>query len=242
MFSFWSKSSQPNEDVTKPDGPSLEVIADENDNTEPLRVVDYVPAYTVVSEHLSFVIPDIPHDLSVKEKLLRELIQEAPNDEAVVNYLTSKLDPILQKIGDAEISALEENSLRMAQAIIHKFKKWGLLRFGQDIDCKKCFYTGSADIIDGPTNPVGFSIRVAQLINELAAKEGLNCFHILKTLHISSASAERFKGYIEITDVQPSGYEDDICSIPDMPSLETCSDDEDDSYSIDPDMPDLEDR
>jgi hypothetical protein len=91
----------------------------------------------------------------------------------------------------------EVNAYLLAERVVHKFMKWGPVRFGLTPACQNDFYDGS-HAIDSLDNPVRFEPVFRTQVLKLARKYKLNGDQILRNLHIGANSAKRFAEFIDV--------------------------------------------
>ena len=158
----------------------------------PVSPSSYVPSLPA-SAHLEFVRPVVDSHLRSVIDACVTLQGENPSEDAA-KWLTAKTVEITQTINVARDQAHLTNARRLAERVVHKFQKWAPVRFGNVAQCQRCFYTGHAPV-DSTTNPITLdSIFEAQL-RELA---GNDFDAIVAGLHVSSASAQRFRDFIKV--------------------------------------------
>ena len=190
-------------------------------DVDPSTYVSNLP----VSCHLAF---ERPHGLTTitnRMDILRALKSENPPTE-VVTWLDSKLDVLQAEIDAAHKAVHERNARLLAERVIHKFQKWGPVRFGATDRCKSDFYDGSVRI-DGPDNEITFDPAFEVQVRELAGVAGLDADNVLKNLHIGRACAQRFIEFIHVpAPPHHSDDEEEEKSDDEVPPLEDSSDDE----------------
>jgi len=199
--------------------PRLETTPQSVD-VDPSTYVSNLP----VSSHLEFERPQGLTAIHNRVKMLNSFKSENPPIE-VVTWLDAQLETCEAQVEAAHKAAHERNARLLAERVIHKFQKWGPVRFGVTDRCKSDFYDGSARI-DGPDNAIMFDPAFESQVRELAGVAGLDADHILKNLHIGSACAQRFVDFIHVP--APPHQSDDEDE-DDVPALESSSDDEEDS-------------
>jgi len=183
-------------------------------------VVDVDPSQYVsnlpVSSHLEFERPQGLSPFKSRIDLLNSLLSENPPQEVVV-WLDAQVDLVGTKIAAAQQQCHERNARLLAERVIHKFQKWGPVRFGATERCQADFYDGSARI-DGPDNAITLDPSFEAQVRELAETSGLDATQILTNLHIGRTCAARFQEFIHVT-------------IPDLPDLiDSSSDDDTDEH------------
>ena len=189
----------------------------------PVSPSSYVPSLPA-SAHLEFVRPVIDSHLRCVMDACVTLQGENPSED-VAKWLTAKTVEITQTINVARDQAHLTNARRLAERVVHKFQKWAPVRFGNVAQCQRCFYTGASPV-DSATNPITFDPVFEAQLREVAGKD---FDAIVAGLHIGSACAYRFSGFIKVPSVYaPESDHDD-------------EDDEDDEDHDDEDHDDQED-
>lgn len=188
---------------------SVSVVVDGDPDT-------YVPTMPV-SDHLEFVSPTFNGAIICQIESLKSLLSENPPTE-VATWLTAKLDSLQQTVQQAKDDAHRINARLLAERVVHKFKKWGPVRFGRTPRCQRCFYTGQT-AIDSQDNPLTFDKVFEDQLRELA---GADADQILANLHIGPTSAKRFCNFIHVKEeVDLSSSSED-----ELPELVSLSDDD----------------
>ena len=176
------------------------------------------------SDHLDFVVPTV--DSSVSRVMNACVILQGENpSEAVAQWLTDKLVSLTNTVNEAKDAAHLTNARRLAERVVHKFHKWGPVRFGTTSTCQSCFYTGRP-AIDSASNPITYDPIFEAQVREVAGSEADT---ILNSLHIGSQSAERFRDFIKVPDY---GYD---CGCPHGHHHNDNDDDDDDEDNEDND-------
>ena len=159
---------------------------------------NYVPTLPV-SAHLSFVNRSCPCNQIHQMETIEMLLSQNPPDE-VCAWLNNQLEGLKLVVKNAVDRAHETNSRVLAERVVHKFKKWGPVRFGCSDRCKRCFYTGY-ERVDSNDNPVTYDPVFEAKLRELAGSEADK---ILDNLHIGQASAQRFHEFIHVSNLESS--------------------------------------
>jgi hypothetical protein len=183
----------------------------------PVTPHNYTPPNDIeVSSHLSFVGANVPHDLEVQRDFLEARIAEVADttNYAVHDYLKAELVKVETAINTATQNARETNARRLAERVIHKYRKWGPVRFGEDEINKNCFYTGDQRV-DNDGNPIQFDELFRNWVCHLAqnsTEKGIpvpDGETILANLHIGYASAVRFADFIIVNIPEPDPVPDE---------------------------------
>ena len=189
-----SKVEQQSQADTNP-----EVEADTNPEVEvDVDPSNYVPTLPI-SDHLSFVSASCTCDQLNQMSMIETFLSQNPPEE-VSTWLNKQLEVVKLAIKNAEDMAHETNSRLLAERVVHKFKKWGPVRFGSTDRCKRCFYTGS-ERVDSNDNPITYDAVFEAKLRELA---GLEADQIVDNLHIGKISAKRFNKFIHVSNLQSS--------------------------------------
>lgn len=145
------------------------------------------------SSHLVFVIPLISFAITNQIKVLNDLLKLEPPTE-VATWLSARIIALEQSIESVKKAAHETNAKLLAERIVHKFNKWGPVRFGLTEQCQRCFYTGDKHI-DSKDNPITLDPVLEAKIRELS---GDKANVIINNLHIGAVSAKRFSAFIHV--------------------------------------------
>ncbi len=191
-----------------------------------------------VSPHLEFVKANVD-SVEMKLQHLMELQRDYEMDpqmpDAVFNWLEVQQQRECEKIDHLMKREHETNAYLLAERVIHKFVKWGPVRFGLTPLCQNDFYDGSR-AINSLDNPVRFEPVFRNFVMKLARKAGLNGDQILRNLHIGLHSAQRFSEFIDVDiPVIVDEEEDDDCDC-----FLCTQDSEDSSDDSDEDLPELD--
>lgn len=159
------------------------------------------PVGLSTSPHLEFVqvSPDSLREAKSKISLIRDMLNDLhhPQDphsldglepwakNTVSIYLNREIRKLKSTIDDLKYKNLMENSTRLAERIIHKYKKWGPVRFGKQSRCQACFYCGQRDEIKK-------FVRPAPHLRSALVTFDDRFHHILQNLHLCSICENRF--------------------------------------------------
>ena len=171
---------------------------------DPSTFVPSLPA----SGHLVFA----SHTVDSKITRLIEacvLVQSQSPPNEVAKWLSEKLVELTNSITQAALATHRANARLLAERVLHKFRKWGPVRFGSTPSCQRCFYTGN-EAVDSKHNAITFDPVFESELRQVAPNEADT---ILQNLHIGQASAARFRDFI---------------SVPSIPSVDTEDDEDDD--------------
>ncbi len=156
------------------------------------------------SSHLEFMVEDT-QPLETRFEHLYNLYQEYYLDSSMPDSICSWVEHQLE-ITQTQINQLKQiehqnNAYLLAERVVHKFKKWGPVRFGVNPNCQRDFYDGTLPV-NSNDNLVHFEPIFRHEVNQVAFQSGLSGEYILSHLHIGLESLHRFQDFmaVEITD------------------------------------------
>jgi hypothetical protein len=153
-----------------------------------------------VSSHLEFVKANTER-LEMKLEHLVALQDDYATDAQMPDRVFDWIEVQKQR-ESAKIEQMMErehqtNAYLLAERVVHKFVKWGPVRFGYTPKCQNDFYDGSRPI-NSLDNPVRFEPVFRNLVMKLARDAELNGDQILRNLHLGLASAKRFSEFMDV--------------------------------------------
>ncbi len=156
------------------------------------------------SSHLEFV--SASSVISALERVLvtlTALLVLSPHPD-VQSWVSTQIRDLRNKLVNAKSEAHATNAKRLAERVIHKFQKWGPVRFGSTEVCRNDFYDGSKRV-DSVGNPITFDPVFVDYVRQLAKQAGLDAMVVLDNLHVGNASGVRFADFIQVKVIKRCG-------------------------------------
>ena len=155
----------------------------------------FVPT-RATSSHFEFVRPDLkkvdPFLSTVKE------LQTRNPPEAVATWLESQVAEAQKEAELAEKVADEKNGRELAKRVVHKFLKWGPVRFGKADNCKRDFYDGSQKVASSSDATLALEPGFENAMMEQALAAGVDGTEVLSNLHVGVSSLKRFAKWMAL--------------------------------------------
>jgi hypothetical protein len=153
----------------------------------------FVPTMAT-SSHFEFVRPDLkkvdPFVSTVKE------LQTRNPPQAVDEWLQSQVTEAQKEVEMAEKVADEKNGRELAKRVVHKFQKWGRVRFGVTPNCQRDFYDGSEVVASTSNSTLALEPRFETAVMEQALAAGVDGSLVLANLHAGVSSLKRFSKWM----------------------------------------------
>lgn len=144
------------------------------------------------STHFEFVRPDLKN-VDPFLSTLKELQGRTP-PAGVAEWLDSQM---IEAQTQAEKVADKKNGRELAKRLVHKFRKWGPVRFGVADLCKRDFYDGS-ERLDTLLSPVVLQPDFETAVMEQALAAGVDGNEVLSNIHVGLSSLKRFDKWIAV--------------------------------------------
>lgn len=155
------------------------------------------PTHGFTSHHLQFLVPDVSL-FTTLIKTVTALLALNPANEAIIEAG----QVLIQKAESEKTKVVAETKIKnarlLAERVIHKFRKWGPVRFGLKPDCRRDFYNGTS-ALDTLDNPVKFDSVFEGEIRKQCVAAGVDADLLLPHIHLGAVSIVRFKEFMTLT-------------------------------------------
>ena len=145
-------------------------------------------------DHLEFDEPDVSK-YEERVRFLQELLNSDEPHGLDLSQIENAIGYYEEQMMIVINETIEANSSRLAEAIIHKFHKYGTDRFGPKT--KVDFYDGLPAYCGTEISHV-YDETFLAIFNRVAKAYGLDGDFILSNMRLGKASAERFSNFITV--------------------------------------------
>jgi hypothetical protein len=158
------------------------------------------PTHGFTSHHLTFLRPDVSKSQRVIATVTAILALNPPEETKA--WVESEIKKAEESKSQVVAETKVTNARLLAERVVHKFRKWGPVRFGLTPSCRRDFYNGTSPV-DTLDNPLKFDPIFESELRKQTVAAGLDADLLMPHIHLGVVSLARFKEFMTLTTELP---------------------------------------